>query len=190
MLDQILIEDAEIADDRASLVGQQRIGDAVLRGELGEAGLIVVADREQRIARALKVVSDPLQLDQLRLAIRSPPGASVEHDHRPSRAPRGVQVHDGAALIRQPDIGKAVADLGAALAVVHWGHRPTVAPSDAPSVARTCAGLGSTSTVPFGKTTVGTDMYPLAAVRTTCWAAGSSVISISRNVMCSPVSHR
>ncbi len=158
MLDQILIEDAEIADDRASLVGQQRIGDAVLRRELGEAGLIVVADREERIARALKVVSDPLQLDQLRLAIRSPPGASVEHDDRAPRAARGMQVHDGAALIGQSDIGKVVADLGAALAVVHWRHRPTVASPEAVSVARTCAGLGSTSTEPSGKTTVGTDM--------------------------------
>ena len=158
MFDQIFVEDAELADDGTSLVGEQGVADAVRRRELAEAGLMVVADREEGVARALKVVSDPLQLDQLRLAIRSPPGAPVEHDHRPSPAARGVQVHDGAALIRQPDIGKAVADPGAALAVVHWRHRLTVASRQLLSDASTCAGLGSTSTVPLGKTTVGTDM--------------------------------
>lgn len=150
MLDQILIEDTEIADDRASLVGQQRIGDAVLRCELGEAGLIVVADREQRIARALKVVSDPLQLDQLRFAIRSPPGASVEHDDRPSHAARGMQVDDGAVLIGKPDIGKAVADPGSALPVVDRCHRPTVTARQAMSEARTGASLTSTTVTRSG----------------------------------------
>jgi hypothetical protein len=51
---------------------------------------------------------DLLQLDQLRLAEGSPVRAAVEDDERLSLPARGVQVHRGAALVRQADVGEAL----------------------------------------------------------------------------------
>ena len=127
MLGQILVEDTDLADDDASHIRQQRVRDAVLGGEFAQALLRVIADREERISRTLERSGDPLQRDQLRLAIGSPPGAAVKDDDRSPDPTHGVQVHRGAVLVGETDIGKGIADARAGLAVVtHDRHPRTV----------------------------------------------------------------
>jgi osmoprotectant transport system ATP-binding protein len=110
MCDEIGVQDAELADHAAALVGEERVGDAVRLRERGEPALVVVADREERVARVSERRGDPLQLDQLRLAVRSPPRAAVEHDERAPRAARGMQVDERAVLVGEPHVGEARAD--------------------------------------------------------------------------------
>lgn len=90
----------------------------MLAGKVGERAHRVVADREQCDAPLLKLGSDTLQLDQLRLAVRSPARAAIEDDGRPTTMARGVQVNDAAALIWKADVGERLADLGTDLGVV------------------------------------------------------------------------
>ncbi|HEV2010857.1 MAG TPA: hypothetical protein VGS17_07515 [Candidatus Limnocylindria bacterium] len=128
VLGKVFIEDPERADDGASLVGEQLKGDAVLGGELAQPALMVIADRKERDAGGIERAGDPLQLDQLRLAIGSPPRAAVEHDDRTTFPACVVQVHEGAVLVGETDIGKGIADARAGIAVVtHGRHRHTVA---------------------------------------------------------------
>ena len=100
----------------------------MLRAELIQAALVVIADREERVPGSLERASDPLQLDQLRLAIRSPPRAAVENHDRAAFPACFMQVHDRAVLFGETDIGKAFADARAGITVVaHDRHLPTVA---------------------------------------------------------------
>ena len=123
MLDQIVIENADLPDDGASLIGQQREGDPVLGRELAQTVPVVIADREEGIPGAVERGCEALQLDQLRLAVRSPSRAAVEHDDRPTLAALGMQIHDGAVLVGETDIGEWFADPGAGVAVVaRSGH--------------------------------------------------------------------
>jgi hypothetical protein len=68
-----------LPDDLAALVGEQREGDAVGGGKAGQHAYRVVADAEDADAVPLEVGQVALQLDQLRLAERSP-GAADEDD--------------------------------------------------------------------------------------------------------------
>jgi len=105
------VEQPERADHPAALVSEKRIPDAVRVGEGSKDRDRVVADREERIAGGVKLRQDPLQLDQLRLAIRSPPRASVEDDERPAGPARGMQVDRAAVLVGKDDVGEAFAGL-------------------------------------------------------------------------------
>jgi len=103
------VEQPERADHPAALVSEKRIPDVVRVGEGFEARDGVVADREERIPGGVQLRQDPLQLDQLRLAIRSPPRAPIEDDERPAGPARGMQVHRTAVLVGEDDIGEAFA---------------------------------------------------------------------------------
>ena len=67
----------------------------------------VIAQSEEGAARRVEPGQHLLQLDQLRLAERSPVRAAVEDDEGPPAASRGVQVHRDAMLIRQADLREA-----------------------------------------------------------------------------------
>jgi len=94
----------------APYVCQQTIGDAVLGRKGGEGLDRIVADREQRDASRFQLPGNPLQLDELRLAERSPPGAAVEHHDRGTAGPGAVEIDRFAGLVRQADIGEPCAD--------------------------------------------------------------------------------
>jgi len=82
-----VVDQAEPAHYIASFVGQERIGNAVRGGEISQDLDGVVADREQRYTIGGQVRRDSLQLDELRLAERSPFCAAVEHHQsRPTRS--------------------------------------------------------------------------------------------------------
>ena len=96
---EVLVEHPERADDPTSFITEERVGDPCPVGERAKIGGTVVADREQGVARALEPGQRSLQLDQLRLAVRSPDRAPVQdHDGATPIAP-GVQIDDLAALI-------------------------------------------------------------------------------------------
>jgi hypothetical protein len=96
----------------AALVGQQRELDAVSLGERAEDVDRVVADAEQRDAVRLQDGVDALQLDELRLAERSPISAAVDDDEGLATRARLVEVDHRARLIRQAHVGKRLALLG------------------------------------------------------------------------------
>ena len=78
----------------------------------------VVADREDGVTGALQSGKDPLQLDQLRLAVRSPNRAAMQDHDRATPVPALVQIDQLTALVGQPDVGERLADLRPAITVV------------------------------------------------------------------------
>jgi hypothetical protein len=52
-----------------------------------------------------------LQLDQLRLAVRSPDGAAVEYDDRVPAPAALVQIHQLATLVRKVNVREHLPDL-------------------------------------------------------------------------------
>ncbi len=112
---EVLIEQAEPTNDNTPHIGKQRVDDTVLRGELGEDRDRIVAHREDRNAFALIVRQTALQLDELRLAERSPGGAAVKEHQRPPRSADAVQVDDDSRSIRQGNIGEPLAETRADL---------------------------------------------------------------------------
>jgi hypothetical protein len=84
---KVFVEHAEPADDVAPFIAEQWVRDAVTFGERSEVGRPVVADREDGVPSPLELRQRALQLDQLRLAVRSPDRAAKEDDER---APPGA----------------------------------------------------------------------------------------------------
>ena len=103
-----LVDEAEPAHDVTALVGQERVRDAVDRGEIVQDPDRIVADREEGDPVRRRLRSDLLQLNQLRLAERSPLGAAVKDDKRLAPGASRVQVHRCAGLVRQADVGKGL----------------------------------------------------------------------------------
>ena len=88
------VQDAEVADHAADFVREERVGDPVFGREVAQDILGVIADGEDLYAVAVEGLQVPLQLDELRLAGRSPGGASVKENQRPVAA----------AGLREPDM--------------------------------------------------------------------------------------
>jgi hypothetical protein len=87
---EMLVVEAEITNDPTSLVRQQLVGDAALRGECLQRRDRIVANREDGDASPLEIRRARLQLDELRLAVGSPARAAVEDDERLLLAPNRV----------------------------------------------------------------------------------------------------
>ncbi len=105
----VFIDEAELTNDAATLVGEQRKADAVLVRKAAKYLDGVVADGEEGDAFGLETRPHLLQLDQLRLAEGSPLGAAVEDYERLAVPACRVQILHSAALVRQTNIGKALA---------------------------------------------------------------------------------
>jgi hypothetical protein len=75
-----VVDQAEPAHHMTAFVGQKWIRNLVRGGEISQDVDGVVADREQRYTTRRQVRSDPLQLDELRLAEGSPFRAAIEHN--------------------------------------------------------------------------------------------------------------
>jgi len=97
---EVLVQDLKLADHLAPDVRQERVVDVVRLRERSHRVRRVVAHLEDRVPRAFERRKDPLQLDQLRLAVRSPDNAAVERDDRSSVVPPLVEIDDVAPLIR------------------------------------------------------------------------------------------
>ena len=110
MLLETRVEHAERSDDAAALVREERICDAVRPREVREHRDGVVADREERVALTREVGGDPLQLDQLRLAVRSPLRAAIEDDDGGPASAGAMDVHRLPVLIGQPHVGERLTD--------------------------------------------------------------------------------
>src|SRR5262245_42406035 len=83
--------------------------DAVPCGEITQDLDGVVADRDQSDTVHRQVRCDPLQLDELRLAERSPFRAAIEHNQGRPTSPVLVQVDQPALLVAQTHVGEALA---------------------------------------------------------------------------------
>jgi hypothetical protein len=90
----------------------------VLRGERREHIDRIVAYGEERNALLAERRGDLLQLNELRFAIGSPPRAAIEDDERRPAGAGGVEIHNGAGLIRETDLREPLAYLGALAAVL------------------------------------------------------------------------
>src|SRR5688572_25586289 len=115
---QILVQDAELPDHAAAVIGEQRVIDTVLLRERLQTGLRVIRDPQDRIAGALELPMDALQLDQLHLAVGSPDRTAVEGDDRATPGAIRVKIDFLAALIRQANVRKDLSDLWTSRSVV------------------------------------------------------------------------
>jgi hypothetical protein len=106
----VLVVESEPLDNRASLVRQQREGDAVFRCEVGQHVDRIVADGKQAGSCLVQVSRSLLQLDELRLAIRSPARAAVEDDKCGMASTRLVEIDKLTARAREDDLGKRLTD--------------------------------------------------------------------------------
>ncbi len=107
----LLIQQAEAPDDRRTRVGDQGEGDLPgLRERLERAGRIV-ADGDKPEALRDDFTMTALQLDQLRLAVRSPISGTKEHQHQTIGTARGVEGLALAELIDAVEGGNGGADL-------------------------------------------------------------------------------
>jgi len=84
----------------------------VLLGERCQIIDRIVAEGEQRDAALPELLCHLLQLNQLRLAERSPLGATVENHERPLAAASGVEVNHLPRLVGQANVRKALTQLG------------------------------------------------------------------------------
>jgi hypothetical protein len=89
-----------MANHLAPRVGEEGEGNPVLVSKPAEHVYGIIADGVDGDARVLKVGEAPLQLDELRLAERSPGGAAVEHHQGTPIATRLMEIHGIAMLIR------------------------------------------------------------------------------------------
>jgi len=80
------VEQTERLDRPRTGIRQQRERDVVPFGERGQDLRRIVTDRRQAETAPAKIVEAILQLDELRLAVRSPVRRSEEHQHRAFRA--------------------------------------------------------------------------------------------------------
>jgi len=124
---QVLVEDAKLADDAATFIGEEWVVDGVLLRERLQFRLCVVGDPKDGVTGALEFVMNTLQLDQLRLAVRSPDRAAIEgYDRAPAPAVR-VKIDQLTMLIRQANVREDRSDLGPSLSVVDLrGHFKSV----------------------------------------------------------------
>ncbi len=104
-----LVDEAESPHDETAFVRQERVANSVRLGEGRQDRDRVVADRKECDAIRGQRGKHLLQLDQLRFAVGSPLGAPVENDDGLATGSRGVEVDRAPGLIRQHDIGKALA---------------------------------------------------------------------------------
>lgn len=77
---EVVVQNAELPNDAAAFVGEQRVVDAVLVRERFQVRRAVMGDRNDGIPSASQLPLHALQLNQLRLAIRSPDRAAIEDD--------------------------------------------------------------------------------------------------------------
>src|SRR5262249_4841593 len=90
----------------------------MLRGERREHVDRIVTYGEERNALPAECFGYLLQLNELRFAIRSPPGAAIEHDQRRAAGAGRVQVDHGAGLIREADVREPLTYLRALAGVL------------------------------------------------------------------------
>jgi hypothetical protein len=100
LLFDVLVEKAQRLDRPAPLVRQEVVGDPALLGEPGERLDRIVANGEEGDAGLVVPRLRLLQLDELRLAERSPACAAVEEHERPTASAPRVEVDALARLIR------------------------------------------------------------------------------------------
>jgi hypothetical protein len=103
------VQQPQMFDERAALVGEQRKGEVELGGRTSERRRRVVADHEGDDVCGLETLLDPLQLDQLRTTVRSPLRAADEHDEGPPSCACGVDINLAAGLVRQDDLREPLA---------------------------------------------------------------------------------
>ena len=120
-----LIQEAVGADGGRARVGQERNLDAVGAGEPREGRDRVVGDDGDAEPLVLEVPIAALQLDELRLAERSPVGRAAEHQHQPVRPHQRRQVPACTRLVDEREVRRNVADLGSERYGLCVSHRFT-----------------------------------------------------------------
>lgn len=75
-------------------------------------GRRIVADADQPDPAPLELAFDLLQLNELRLAVGSPGGATVENDQRPTPGAPAMQAHQSAPGIGKLEVGEDLTHAG------------------------------------------------------------------------------
>lgn len=92
--------------------------------ELGDDVRWIITNGRDSDTFSAELIYPALQLDQLRLAIRSPVGGAVEHQHCALRTHYGIPCPGLAILVFQIEIWHSLTDLRAELRQVHWSSSP------------------------------------------------------------------
>ena len=125
VLVDMLVQEAKLADHFAALIGEECVADVLLGSKGGQHIHSIVADGKRDNAVTLEVRQALLQLDELRFAVGSPPGAAVEDHQGTPTVPNLVQIDVPAVLVRQDDVREALpnrrADCGEVDAKVEGG---------------------------------------------------------------------
>ncbi len=124
-------------------VRQQRERDAALLAERRENFGRVVADGRQPEALVLQLLQPALQLNELRFAVRSPVGGTVEHEHGPAGAHDRFARPDPACLIGEAEVGNLLADLRTERRDVHGRRGGRLGRRELPEEAGQQKGRGS-----------------------------------------------
>jgi hypothetical protein len=109
---QVLVQHAQFLDGSAPFVRKQRKSNPVLRRKSGKRVDGIVANRKQCRVGPGQVRPDSLQLDELRLAVGSPPRTAVEHDKRSPAPARLPKANERSGLVGQSDVGETLPDPG------------------------------------------------------------------------------
>ncbi len=120
---EVGVEQSEATNDDAALIREQGIADAVCRREAAEHRDRIVADGEDGDTLTREVGEALLQLDELRLAERSPRRTAIEDDQRPPPGPRRMQIDGFAGLVRQHEVRESLPDRRADVGKVERGGR-------------------------------------------------------------------
>ena len=119
---QLSVQQTQFGDDAAAHIGQKREVDPLGRGKVPQHLLRVIADSDQRDAGADQLAVYLLQLNELRLAVGSPLGASIEHNQGTTACPPSVEGNRLTASIGELDLRKGGANGGPDLGQVSAVH--------------------------------------------------------------------
>jgi len=107
----LLVQEAEPLDDGGARVGNQRKSDLARLSELLQCFRGIVADGDEPKPLFADFGMTALQLDELRLAVRSPVGGPEEHEHQTLGTRRRGEAMRLTELICSSKRRKPVADL-------------------------------------------------------------------------------
>lgn len=125
MRSQVTIQQTKLGDHMTAHVSEKWKADASGGREFIQDFGRVVADPDQPDPAPLELPVYLLQLNELRLAVGSPGGASVEDDQRAPAIAPAVQPHRPPFGIRQLEVGKRVAERRTNLLVIGLCHVKT-----------------------------------------------------------------
>jgi hypothetical protein len=122
---QISIQEPKLGDHAAARIGQERKLDTSGPSKFAKRLLGVVTNSDQPYPAAINLPVDLLQLNELRFAIGSPAGASVEDNEGAPALSPVVQTNRIAVHIGKLEVRKQLPDGRPDSCVIHLSHLNT-----------------------------------------------------------------